>query len=159
MTRGLSQREFAREHGLSKSWVNRLVTDGRIPTLANGLIDREAGKRALERYVGLRGSRQTAALWEARARREELRAKLAELRYGQATGRLLDRALLFRELQQMCATTRTRVRGIPRSMAPILVGRPAAEVEELLTEAFDRALAAVDAQALLQKIDELSHGR
>lgn len=44
----VSQREFARQVGVSHVWINRLVRDGRLPANARRQIPLEEGKKAFE---------------------------------------------------------------------------------------------------------------
>lgn len=51
-TRGISQSEYARRHGWSQSYISKLVSQGKISTLANGRINPAQADIELERNRG-----------------------------------------------------------------------------------------------------------
>jgi len=162
---GLSNAGYGKRCGLSGAYIGRLVRSGQIPTLADGSIDPEAADQARARNVRLRmvppSPRQIVAsprqsnsakhggdYWAARTVREHFAAKLLQLEFARESGKVLDADKVLQLTAGAFSNCRTRLRGMGKSLAPLLQHRSVGEIEKLLNDAIDGALEALSANVL-----------
>ena len=162
---GMSNAAYGKSRGLSGAYIGRLVRDGQIPTLADGSIDPEAADQARARNVRLRmvppSPRQIVAsprqsnsakhggdYWAARTVREHFAAKLLQLEFARESGKVLDADKVLQLTAGAFSNCRTRLRGMGKSLAPLLQHRNVGEIEKLLNDAIDGALETLSANVL-----------
>lgn len=79
----------------------------------------------------------------ARLAKETFIAKLKELEYKEAEGRLIKIEDVRRDAQRSGAEVRERLFGIPSRVAGVCEGKPAREIERIIDEAINDALSAL----------------
>lgn len=160
---GISQRAFARMIGVYVRAVQEAIESGRIVTLPNGKIDPVQAKRdwadntdlskggtvieiddeieATENEVQASGKRPSAVYAEARAKREEFNAKIAQMEYELAAGKLVDAARIQNEAFRLARITRDALLNIPNKIAHELAAeKDPHKIHTLLTGAITSAL-------------------
>ena len=153
----MTQKEYAQHRGVSPAYISKLVRDGRIVLDATGRVQRSKADAILGR-PGEPHQRQPRAaapapvsrfresgattLTAARARKALADAKVAELDAEERASNLLPRSEVIEAQRRQNANVRTRLRRLPRQLAPMLapITSPA-EIERLILEAVDRELA------------------
>lgn len=150
----ISQREYARQKGCSVQYVNKLVKEGRI-LLTEGKIDpatADAGMSA--RLNPPRAQMEVPAqpvpkpsvgrpdsYLTARTVHEHYKAATQKLVYEQMQGKLVDGDKILEAANNAFANCRVRMRGLARSLAPILANHTsAAECEKILANGIEGAL-------------------
>jgi len=156
----LTQKEYARKIGKSPQYVNKLVRQGKIPTVGTKISPRLAdaaikawsrpgrvvGKKtpakAAKRATGTpRRESETAKLTKYRALREKAGAERAELELKALTKQLLPAAEVLEAERRKNANVRASFRRLARSLAPLLHRATSpAEVEQLLLGEIDLVL-------------------
>jgi len=147
----ISQREYARRKGWSSPYVNKLVQQGKIPTVG-GKIDPRKADAALKvnrggkidnppSQVPAQPAGQISPFVQARTVHETYRAKSAKLEYEQLNRKLVDSDRVIEVAEKAFANVRVRLRAIPKSLAGVLpANQNAAEIERMLSDAIDAAL-------------------
>jgi len=132
----MSQAAYARHRQVARETVRRAVRDGRIPVDAKGRIDpKEADKRwelntdlAKERPAKPKGKkrklggRASQSFAESRARREEIRAQLADLELLERRGSLVPITEVRDAVFSLTRRARDLLRAIPDRTASIVAG-------------------------------------
>ena len=149
---GMSNAAYGKSRGLSGAYIGRLVRDGQIPTLPDGSIDPNSADEARARNVRLRMDPSPHAkrgdYWQARTVREHFAAKLLQLEFARESGKVLDADKVLQLTAGAFSNCRTRLRGMGKSLAPLLQHRSVGEIEKLLNDAIDGALEALSANVL-----------
>ncbi|MFL6437472.1 MAG: hypothetical protein ACJ71Q_07830 [Terriglobales bacterium] len=157
----LSQRAYAKRKGVSPQYINKLVLQGKIPTI-NGQIDpgkadaalennrdpahqghRKEVPRAAEPRVSIprEQSRGSLNFLEARTIREQIKAKLDKLEYDRRTGKLVESEKVKEVAENAFKNVRDRLLILPRTLSAVLAGTSkASEAEQILTDAIFNAL-------------------
>lgn len=131
----MTQVEFARSLGKSKQYINKLVRTGKISLGPDGLIDPEAATAALKKsadparkIVTSSGtpspsspSENGEGYYDARTKRESIRAKVEELKYRRTSGELVDVAEIESELKGVFRDLRDRLQALPTTWKGRLV--------------------------------------
>jgi len=150
----LSIRKYAAHRGCHPSYIGKMTKSGKIPlvsgkidpTAADAILDqttrprvRSTGHTAAVRSVRSEG--QVSPYLQARTVHETYRAKKEKLEYERMTEKLVEVDKVMQVAETMFSTVRVRLRGLARSMAPILAANShPAEVERMLADAIDAAL-------------------
>lgn len=137
----ITQAELARRLGVSRPSVCKAVKTGRIKTDEDGLLDPVqaeldwlANTRPKAAGVTQKGATGYA---EARTRKENALARMAELRLAQATGNLVERAHAEFVMADAGAALASLLENLPDRLAPQLsVQRDLASIRRLLDAAF-----------------------
>lgn len=136
-------REIARLYGVSEQAVGQWATrdgcprtDDRRFSLPDVIQWREGRARADGQGVSAEG----ASSKTPRGRVNDVQAKILELRYQKELGALIPRDDVERRETLICKTVKAGMENLPREVAPRLVGRSEAEIQELMREAIDRVL-------------------
>lgn len=153
----ISQREYARQKGCSVQYVNKLVKEGRI-VLTSGKIDpatADAGWNGRTQQpradvpkpetpaptVRESPSSNPNSYLAARTFHETYKAKREKLLYEQLQGKLVDGDLVLEKASNAFQNCRVRMRGLAKSMAPILASHTSpAEIEKIMADAIEGAL-------------------
>jgi hypothetical protein len=147
----LSVGEYARARKIHRSLVYRLIKQGRITTLPNGKLDPERADveraRSTRPRVSARPSPsrhddgRTDPYRTARTVNETYKAKTTKLEYERMTGKLVEADKVMEAAEKAFSNCRVRLRGLARSMAPILAANiHPSEIEKMLGDAIDGAL-------------------
>ena len=157
----LNQKDYAKHRGVTAQYISRLVREGKIPTGRDGLIavakaDKALGPRfrkparkaapqakrtAAPRLKALPRESSTASLTAARARKASADAEVAELMVARDRGLLVSKEEVLAAQRKQNSNIRTRLRMLPRAVAPLLANASsAAECERILLEIIDREL-------------------
>jgi hypothetical protein len=153
----LSQRAYAKSRGVSPQYVNKLVLQGKIPTV-EGKINPAKADAAIERGrdpahdlqrkqpvsqvpVQREQSAGSVSFLQARTVREQIKAKLDKLEYDRRTGKLVEAEKVKEAAESAFKNTRDRLLILPRSLSAALAAtsKPA-EAEQILTDAIFNAL-------------------
>jgi len=153
----LNQKQYAKHRGVKPQYISRLVREGRISVGRDGLIDSDKADKSLgprgrkaspsvnrpakPKLSHVRGESATSSLTAARARKALADAELAELQVGHERGLLLRKDEVLAAQGKQNANIRTRLRMLPRAVAPLLanISSPA-EIERIELEIIDREL-------------------
>jgi hypothetical protein len=123
--KGISQREFARRDGCSKTLVRRGLSQGRLIAFDDGSLDpalvgtpwRRGNQLAdLDADVPTDG----ISFAEAQRQKEIWLAKLRELEFHVKSGRLCDAAVVHSELFRIARQERDALMNWPSRVAPLL---------------------------------------
>ena len=154
MAKLVSQRAYARMKGWSVQYVNKLRREGKL-RLVRGKIDPERADADLavnrtgvpkvsepaEREPG-----KIAPLIQAKTIHETYRAKTAKIEYEKLAGKLVDAEKVVAVAEMCFSNVRNRLRGIPKTIAPLLLNKSnPAEVEEVMLRAIDAVLTSLSA--------------
>lgn len=164
----VTQAEFSRRVDRSKSYINKLVKQGRIG-LVDGMIPYEEGLRAfnssgqagydgnraesaLRRATGKRGQSPSVAastLSEAQVNfaynkaRSEEKIAVAQLKHLELRVRrdeLIEKSDVAMDAADTAAELRSLLLSVPASVAPACEGKPAREIEALIEAGIVRAM-------------------
>jgi hypothetical protein len=156
----VSKSEYARRRGCSAAYISKLVRQGKLATIGDKIdpIAADAALNATRERVRvpfpekptttrLQDSLSRSYL-AAKTANETYKAKLQRLEFELKTGKLLQADKVLESAEKAFSTVRVRMRGLAKSMAPILAAqnRPG-EIEKILSEAIDGAL-----EGLSQKV-------
>jgi hypothetical protein len=98
--------------------------------------DGRAGLASADPETGQNGAKRT--FMDARTRREDLLASLAELEYQKKRGELISAAQVRAEAFRESRRARDMLQGLPDSLAPRIIGLDQFEVHRILTEEIER---------------------
>lgn len=140
---GLTRTAFARELGVSKSYITKLAQAGRLVLTADGLVDGAASKQRIQATAGApeRMAEPAPVFADARDKREHYQAEMARLDYETRCGTLMDAADVRSAVANAATTLRTRLELLPDQLAPQLAAQP--------DESAVRAMLANEIEALL----------
>jgi hypothetical protein len=151
----VSQVEYAKRRGVSQPYISQLVKRGILPTLLGGRLDPAACDIAMAKirprvrsWSGAKSSPTQNSYLEARAVSEHYKARLLKLEYETMQGKLLDADRVLELTTSAFANCRTRLRALPKSLAPLVQNRSLGEVERILSDAVDGALTALSTDVL-----------
>lgn len=149
MTQALTKTAFARELGVSKSYVSALSNAGRLVLTPDGLVDVAASKQRIQATAGApeRMAEPAPVFQDARDKKEHYQAEMARLDYETRCGTLMDAADVRAAVANAATTLRTRLELLPDQLAPQLAAQP--------DEATVRATLANEIESLL--LDLTSH--
>lgn len=149
MTQALTKTAFARELGVSKSYVSALSNAGRLVLTPDGLVDVAASKQRIQATAGApeRMAEPAPMFQDARDKKEHYQAEMARLDYETRCGTLMDAADVRAAVANAATTLRTRLELLPDQLAPQLAAQP--------DEATVRATLANEIESLL--LDLASH--
>jgi hypothetical protein len=142
----------AKQLGLSTRQLSRLVEMG-MPRVGAGRKAR-FGPEALQwhrEYLARQGAtgRSVSALARAQARKLTVDADRSALKLERERGKLLDADRVLEVTENAFSNVRVRMRGLAKSMAPILAANShPAEVERMLLDAVDGALESLSTDVL-----------
>ncbi|MFA5324335.1 MAG: hypothetical protein WC373_16790 [Smithella sp.] len=128
-----SQEKVAKAFNVSDRTVRHWVKDG-MPLANNGQYDLTEIQawRFVKKHPEKKDGKGSSEKWEARFR--EMKAKLAELEYQKKLGALIPREDVEKQSVQRIIAVKRAFLGLPRAMAPQLVGLEAREVEGVLAK-------------------------
>ena len=121
----VTRAEFARRKNVSRMAVTKAVQSGRISTDSDGKIPLEQALKDWDANadIGQRRNGKNEDWQAARTRREIAEANLAELELQEKQGSLVSVEAVQKELAAMVTITRDRILGVPRRVAPIVMGK------------------------------------
>lgn len=145
----VSQSDFARELGISRSYITKLKADGRLVMTDDGKVDVEASRQRItetadpnrddvvSRWAAQRGETvapppppqnpddepATGTYATARARKENAAADVAEMERDKMRGLLIEREAVAAAVEDVMTIVRQAVEQQPHRVAPMLVGR------------------------------------
>ena len=137
----MSQRQYSTHKGLSRAAVQKAISDGRISTLPNGMIDSEMADREWEANTTAPAG-ETGKLTKARLMLTVRKAAIADVQYKKLIGELLPaadvKAAAFSEARRF----RDACQNIPSRCCGAIAGevRRALEATGLAPEAIANAL-------------------
>lgn len=158
----ISQAAYAKLKGVSPPYINKLVKQGKIPTV-KGQIDPAKADAALERNrdpahdiqrkapvpesknwsepVRREQSPGSVSFLQARTAREQIKAKLDKLEYDRRTGKLIESEKVKELAENAFKNVRDRLLMLPRSLSAVLAAcsKPS-EAEKILTDAIYNSL-------------------
>lgn len=161
----MSQREYAKRRGVTQPAVAAAVRTGRIKKAADGRIDPDKADRdwvantdqskPRNSITGnpknpkgtspIDGNGSEAARREvqgsyaaARAVRETMQAKIAQIELQRIEGGLVDKEEVRREVFESHRKVRDALLALPRRLAPLVVGLDIEEIVELMQREIDR---------------------
>ncbi len=155
----VSMREFGRQIGRSHVWVQEQVKAGVLPCEGEGRNKRipiEAGFEAVKKLVKAKegdndqvGSISTfknarsvtEATNKARLKKEIFTAQLKELEYKLRNGDLVERSVVDADAHAVASALRQQLMAIPVRVSGLCEGRSTREIEEILEDAINDALA------------------
>jgi hypothetical protein len=124
--KGISQREFARRDGCSKTLVRRGLSQGNLVAFEDGSIDPalvgsawRRGNRLAQLDADVPGDADISFA-EAQRRKEAALARLRELEFEQKSGRLCDVAIVHSEVFAIARAERDALMNWPSRVAPLL---------------------------------------
>ncbi|MBS7328965.1 MAG: hypothetical protein KIG68_09525 [Oxalobacter sp.] len=138
---------FAREVGMSRANIRRLIDIGAIPRNSDGTIPLEEGLRAFENRKGGKKSAKPSSsdirdkTAQAKLAKETYTAKLKELDYRHRKGELIEASDVAAEAQRVAGAVLDKLRSVAPRCAVICEGRPAREIESIIDDAINEALA------------------
>jgi hypothetical protein len=139
----LSHTAFAKQAKVSRQYIDRLCSSGTLPQNEDGTIPRAEGLKAFKELRQPTGSKSEGMSFnDARARREAATAALKELELQQRRGELIPVSEVRADAAACAANIRDRFFNMPPRIAPLLVGRTAAEMEAMLTDAINEIITA-----------------
>ena len=145
---------YAASRNLSPQYVGRLRTAGIVIVAANGKVDAAASDRMRSQKIRARmpvTPRQKHgrdSYLEARTRREIVAAEREQVLLDQLRGRLVDSDLVLAAATSAFRNCRQRLRGLARSLPPLLQGRSLSEIQQILEQAIDAALETLSVDVL-----------
>lgn len=152
----MKKKELADILGVTPRQVDNLVVDG-LPRTKAGREWRygpEAVAWYFRRKLEAVEAQRPPSLDEARARKENALAEIAEYQLAETRGRMVDQATRLRELARILDRVRAVLLNVPGRDAPDLIGlRSYGEARAALERVIDRVL-----QALTQAADEIEGG-
>ena len=167
---GVSVREFARQVGRSPSWISKMARQGKLPRNEDGSIPIKEGFAAYDKFnreVEATKAKQkkteplpdnddapmtesatkamsvTEAFNKARLAEKTYQAKLKELEYKLKRGEIVEREKVVADAEAVGAFLREQFMSIPVRYSGLLEGRTARDIEEILEDAINDALKAL----------------
>ena len=155
----VSMREFGRQIGRSHVWVQEKVKEGSLPVVTIGKskkIPIEAGFEAVKKLIKEKedsnGQEQsvssfanarnvTEATNKARLKKEIYVAQLKELEFKLRNGDLVERTAVDADAHAVGSALRQQLMAIPVRVSGLCEGRSTREIEEILEDAINDALA------------------
>lgn len=123
-TDALSQADFARQQGWSKSYVSKLKGEGRLVLTAAGSVDAAASLARIKATTAAHGRADPAVVGpqylDAKDRNEHYQAELARLKFEREIGALRDAADVAAVVADVATTLRSRLESWPDRLAPQL---------------------------------------
>lgn len=178
-TKFVTQIQFAKIIGRSRSWVTQLKQAGRLVLNEKGLVDVEASKLRIEQTEepnrddvkarheeGRVDSKpaepakpktkklsDTMGFQNARAREQEMKAKMAELDYAERLGQLVSKADMKIAVADMVTAFRSNLENMPHRIAADLVGKDIADIRLHLKQAIHHELTTLE-RGLTEKLNQ-----
>lgn len=160
----VTKSEFARQVGVSWTWIHKKIQDGSLP-FVDGLIPLESGLKAFDklekRKVSRRAAKEeplpdddneqlsdelkgaknvTSAFNRARLIEKSFQAKLKEIEFRTKRGELIEVEKVKEDAKETAANLRGRLMALPVRISALCEGRPAREIEEILEDALNDVL-------------------
>lgn len=133
---------LARHLDVTSRRIQELAAAGIVRRLARGRYDLDASRMGYVRWLReqAEGRVPNRALYDARRRREEARARHEELEVARIEGELLPRGPSEKLVASLASRTVTRLFAIPTKLAPLVyAAETVAEVQALIREALEEA--------------------
>lgn len=119
--------QYAKRIGKSKQYISTLVKQGKL-ILKDGKIDPQQADKRLEEIKNLARDRSNGgskkkekiSFWDAQARKEVAKAKLAELEYEMKIGKVIDAEEIYNEQFKKARILRDNILNIPDRILPLL---------------------------------------
>lgn len=168
---GVSVREFARQVNRSPSWISKMAREGKLPRNEDGTIPIKEGFAAYDKFnrkveeskkkqnkavdplpdnddVPMSDSNSkamsvTEAFNKARLAEKTYQAKLKELEYKLKRGEIVEREKVVADAEAVGAFLREQFMSIPVRYSGLCEGRTARDIEEILEDAINDALKAL----------------
>ena len=142
-----SQSNLSRALGLTQPRINQLIDEGIVirdeQDTTGGVMIFESLKNF---FVTKARDDETPDYWVEKARHEEVKRKLAELKIAKIEGKLYDATTVELVLIELYTTFRTQLSGLPSKLATRLEGKSREKISEILT---------VEIETLLQELTQL----
>ncbi|MDA8129666.1 MAG: hypothetical protein M0Z73_13350 [Betaproteobacteria bacterium] len=162
----VTQAELARRLKVTRGAVSKAVKSGRITPDEDGLFDPAeaelqwiANSRPNVKATQSPAAKSRASGYaDARARKENALASMAELRLAQAAGTLMEKSDVDFILADTGATLRALMENLPDRLAPLIVGlRDMEAIHAAISEAADHVLSELSAHCA-RRAAELRRG-
>lgn len=128
--------------GITERRYRQLAHDGVVPPVENRLVDFViATQRLISYYRKLAEVDGNLSLTDERTRLTKLQADLAEIELAKRNGDVIPYAQALSAWTKVLGAMKTRLLGIPTKYAPLLFGRAALEIKDMLDGAIGEALA------------------
>lgn len=171
----VTQSEFARLEGKSRSYITALKNAGRLVMTDEGLVDVEASRSRIsgtsdpnrddvaQRWAQTRQPSAPAespadkignSYQAARAVKEKFAAMQAKLDYEKAIGKVVDKAEVEAAIADVVTTFRQALENLPHRTAPELVGKDLDAIRATLKQDIHGALAELE-RDFSKRIDQL----
>lgn len=139
---------FARECGVSRSYMRTLVSSGKIPSTPDGIPLAEGlaawrelkGDREDADFEQRAGETVTQKTARAKLAKETYAAQLKKLEVQQKKGELMEVAAAARFAGEVMEAFVTKLRGIAPRIAMLCENRTAREIESIIEEEHENAL-------------------
>lgn len=147
-------REFARQIGKSHTWVRKLIKTGVIPSNPDGTLSGNLAFPAYDKFI--KGGNQddapmsepiakamnvSEAFNKARLAEKTYQAKLKEIEYKLKRGDIVERDVVVQDAHKCAAAVRGQLMALPVRVSGLCEGRSSREIEEILEDALNEALA------------------
>lgn len=175
----VTQIQYAQIIGRSRSWVTQLKQAGRLVFNDKGLVDVEASTLLIKqteepnrddvkaRHAEDRGEEKpadqgkpkakrtssTLGFQDARAREQEMKAKLAELDYAERVGQLVSKSDMKMAVSDLVTTFRSNLENMPHRIAADLVGKDITDIRLSLKQAIHHELTQLE-RGLTDKLNQ-----
>lgn len=152
----VSQAQYARLRGFSRAYVNRLVRDGVILQVHGKQVDvaqadaalaarrepaRPLRRKNAEAHMTAEERHHRERYLQARAKREQIRAEMAELKYRVMTGELVKAEPVFQNVALQARAFRDALLNIPARLgAQIAAESDPRRIEAMLRKECETAL-------------------
>lgn len=147
-----SQEKVAKVFGVSTRTVAYWTRDG-MPTTPQGkydLLEIRAWRTLKKQKKGQSVKKDSLEVWDARFR--EYKARLAEIALKKASGELVSRAQVEKDLIHISLTVKRAFLALPRQLAPQLIGLEARQIESILASRVKEIISAfADGQIFIKE--------
>lgn len=126
--------------GLTDRRHRQLAKEGVFPPPIGSQYDHDATLVGLFKYFRTKQESSTGGMAEAKLKREQAKARTAEVEAKKAEESVIDVSEAKRGFSRMAVVIKAKLLAIPSSMAPLAAGKSAAEVEGITRKAVVDAL-------------------
>lgn len=148
----ISQREFAKEIGRSRAWVQGKIAEGVFEKNADGSLNHEKALEAFYEHERAKGAKfpdlkssvnLSEALKKAQLATQVATAKLRDLEFKQKSGELVAVEEVEADAMQVAAKLRAFCMSAPTRFSGLLEGRSQRECEAVLRKLFSELLISI----------------
>lgn len=152
MSNAVSQAEFARVIGASKSYVSQLKKAGRLVLNDAGLVLVDESRTRIAESAdpsknGKRHSDQVGSSYQAaRAVKERYQAMLAKLEYERTSGQVVPKADVEQAVAEVVTVFRMALENMPFRVAPEVIGQDLGKARAILRQYVLETLTQMEAE-------------